>query len=453
MDELELAEWIGREAAQPVRRLDRVGYGASRATFIADLGGDDLVARVDTGDGPMAGTELSLHREAVVYRALAGTGVRIPRLRAESVDGTTLLIERASGTHEMTALADADRFVVYDDYVDALAELHMVDAGRLDLPGYRHPVDGPGHAREELDLWRTILRSRTSGPWSLAHFALAVLEQVAPASVSRTVLCHGDVGPGNFMHDGRRVTALLDWEFSHLGDPMDDLGWWVFRGHDMAGGCGDLAAQLRRWSAATGLPVDPVSIDYYRALVMVRWLVCVASALDNGGGGMDRSVYFGLVPVLAVRITRALASLTGHPLADPPTIPEPRRTPTAGVIDALAADLRGVIGPAATGSEAKRRLAAAELYLSHLHASDAMGPDLRSIALGDTARLLGEQPENDAAVGAIVATKVRSFVDSNAGDPGTLLDWFWNYAHRQVALWPLVAARALTPPTIVPTSI
>ncbi len=74
----------------------------------------------------------------------------------------------------------------------------------------------------------------------LAHLALEVLRRLAPASVPRTVVCHGDVGPGNFLHDGARVTALLDWEFAHLGDPMDDLAWWVFRGHDIAGDCGDL---------------------------------------------------------------------------------------------------------------------------------------------------------------------------------------------------------------------
>ena len=36
---------------------------------------------------------------------------------------------------------------------------------------------------------------------------------------------HGDPGPGNFVHDGRRVLAFTDWEFSHLGDPTED---WSF---------------------------------------------------------------------------------------------------------------------------------------------------------------------------------------------------------------------------------
>ena len=36
---------------------------------------------------------------------------------------------------------------------------------------------------------------------------------------------HGDPGPGNFIHDGSRVIAFTDWEFAHVGDPLED---WVY---------------------------------------------------------------------------------------------------------------------------------------------------------------------------------------------------------------------------------
>ena len=35
----------------------------------------------------------------------------------------------------------------------------------------------------------------------------------------------GDTGPGNLLHDGAHLTALLDFELAHLGDPMEDLAW------------------------------------------------------------------------------------------------------------------------------------------------------------------------------------------------------------------------------------
>lgn len=36
------------------------------------------------------------------------------------------------------------------------------------------------------------------------------------------------------MHKDGHLTGLIDWEFAHFGDPMDDLGWMAFRGR--AGG-------------------------------------------------------------------------------------------------------------------------------------------------------------------------------------------------------------------------
>lgn len=444
-----LAAWIASVSGRPVQRLSRVGSGSSRATYEVTLGDasdtDEAIARVDTGDGPMAGTELSLAREATVYRALAGSGVRIPRLRAAAKDGTVLLVDRAPGRHELDGLTPEARDRVLDDAIDALAEVHRLDVDALDLPGWRRPADGPAHAREELAVWGDILERRTSRPWPLAELARVVLDRLAPPTVARTVLCHGDVGPGNFLHDGTRVTALLDWEFAHLGDPMDDLAWWVFRGHDIAGGCGDLAAQLARWSAATGLAVDPAAVEYYRAFVMFRWLVSVAAVIDGGGAGLDRSVHFALVPVLAVRLTRSLATLLGVGLPSVPPAPTPRPTATAKVIDALAADLLGVIGPAVGTPEAGRRVGASQLYLSHLAAADALGPEVRVAALDDVARLTGTRPDDEGHGARLVAELVR------CPEPPLeeLIAWSWREAHRLVALWPLVAPRALTEPTPV----
>jgi aminoglycoside phosphotransferase (APT) family kinase protein len=443
----EISSWIASVAGGSVRSLQRVGYGASRATFVAEIDGTgDLVARVDTGDGPMAGTELSLEREAEIYRALAGTGVRIPALHAVSPDRSALLADRVPGTHEVDALADQDRFALYDDYLDAIAELHVVDAATLDLPSFRHPQDGPSHATCELDLWGGILATRTARPWPLAHYALSLLRCWAPTEVTRTVVCHGDVGPGNFMHDGRRVTALLDWEFCHLGDPMDDLGWWVFRGHDMAGGCGDLAAQLRRWSARTGLPVDARRVDYYRAFVMLRWLISISAPLDAETTTMDRSVYFGLLPVLSVRLPAALAALAGIDLGPPPEIPDDASPgPAEPVLRAMWGDLTDVIAPDLRSPDARRRAGGAMLYLAHLSALDRLGPTLAAADDDDLAEVLGRRPSTGPARERDLAAAIAG------GEPSVeVLRYFWRNGVRQAALWPPVVTRALGAPTLVP---
>jgi aminoglycoside phosphotransferase (APT) family kinase protein len=443
----ELRSWIEVETGRPVTAVERVSSGASRATYVVRFdAGADLVARVDTGDGPMAGTELSLPREAQAYRALADTDVRIPRLHAIEPAGRALLVDRAAGTHELTDLDPATRALVMDDYLDALADLHLVDPDGLELAGWRRPIGDQGHALAELDCWEGILRTRTSGPWPLARFACRALRLRAPTEVSRTVLCHGDVGPGNFLHDGRRVTAMLDWEFAHVGDPMDDLAWWVFRGHDMAGNCGDLAAQLARWSARTGLPVDVRSIDFYRAVVMLRWLVSVAVAIDAGGSGLDLSVHRALVPLLSVRLPRALAGLAEVELEDVEPLPDGGPGWASGAIDSLQADLTTVIAPTLTDPEARRRAAAAPLYLSHLAAVDHRGAAATEGELDDLAAVLGQRPDSVPLGHEALAAAI----DQGTVDDDVLLAHFWRAGNRLIDLWPAARPRAFSPATEVP---
>jgi aminoglycoside phosphotransferase len=50
------------------------------------------------------------------------------------------------------------------------------------------------------------------------------------ATKPATFLVHGDFGPNNVLLDHRAhaVTAVLDWEWAHAGDRLDDLAWTEF---------------------------------------------------------------------------------------------------------------------------------------------------------------------------------------------------------------------------------
>src|SRR5271166_2473222 len=50
------------------------------------------------------------------------------------------------------------------------------------------------------------------------------------SSGPRGVLVHGDFGPNNVLLDARArdVTAVLDWEWTHVGAPVEDLAWCEF---------------------------------------------------------------------------------------------------------------------------------------------------------------------------------------------------------------------------------
>ncbi|GAA1363851.1 phosphotransferase family protein [Streptomyces beijiangensis] len=102
--------------------------------------------------------------------------------------------------------------------------VHAADAGTLTLgflagvPG--QDLLGAGHAAEVLRACGELL-SRIHG--------------VDAPHESGTVLVHGDFGPHNVLLDPVtfEITAVVDWEFAHSGDPVQDLAWceWIVRMH------------------------------------------------------------------------------------------------------------------------------------------------------------------------------------------------------------------------------
>src|SRR5207244_2311892 len=103
--------------------FERTEGGHSRGTWLVDVAlahGEvrELVVRRDTGDGPLSGTEISLPREGVVYRALAETDVRIPRLVGVSPDGDALLVERAVGSDNLASLSADQQALVMRGFIE-----------------------------------------------------------------------------------------------------------------------------------------------------------------------------------------------------------------------------------------------------------------------------------------------------------------------------------------------
>jgi aminoglycoside phosphotransferase (APT) family kinase protein len=101
----------------------------------------------------------------------------------------------------------------------------------------------------------------------------------APAC-TRTVIMHGDFRLSNLLVEGSRITAVLDWELSTLGDPLADLAWLLddWRQPDdqaismpsptRAGEFPDRATMVDEYCRATGFDVD--RIGFYRGFSQWR---------------------------------------------------------------------------------------------------------------------------------------------------------------------------------------
>lgn len=435
-----LVHWVSTEAIGGTGALQRISAGSSRAMYrVARKDAPPLVLRVDTGGGPLAGSELTLRREAEVYGALSGRPVLIPRFHGLHDSGGAFLMDLAPGTHDLAALDEPARSAICDRFIEALADLHASDTGTLDLPSFRRPVDRRDHALFELDLWQQILEERLSGDLALGRCALSILRRLAPGYAGPAALCHGDVGPKNFMFEHGRITALIDWEQAHLGDPMDDLAWWIFRGHEWLGAAGSLPDQLRLWSARSGIALDAGRIVWYRTLVLVRWYIEIRTGMANGGSSQDRVPYLRLVAAIDIKLARALAQLLDVDLGPLPRL-EPDAHPLASdAIAALRVDLTEHILPALTEPEAHRRATSALEYLTHLNAIDRFGGAIRAQDRADRAECFG-------ATDAQSADDILSTAASGDRDMQTaLLRYAMRRGARHAYLWPTTLDRAHAP--------
>jgi len=313
LPEDELRGFVERIVGGPVVELQRTAMGSSRVTLLVDAldsqgQRQSLVLRHDSGDGPLSGTDIDLAHEAVVYRALANHPVRIPRLLAEAEDGRTLLVERAVGSEDFVGIQPPEqRAAVARDFAAALAELHAIDPATLDLPNTARPESAADHACFDLARWVEIQRTRVERPSEITLLAGDWLGAHPPSQLDRGALCHGDAGVGNFLHEGGKVTALLDWEFAHLGDPIDDVAWVLIRSH-LLGGEEEMRAALPVWSEHAAIALDPDRIAYYRAMVLLRMAISCQVALGHAGRGsaMDTTTYEILLPYLGFLLPQAL---------------------------------------------------------------------------------------------------------------------------------------------------
>jgi aminoglycoside phosphotransferase (APT) family kinase protein len=107
---------------------------------------------------------------------------------------------------------------------------------------------------------------------------------------------HGDFRNGNLLVGADGLEAVLDWELSHLGDPLEDLGWccvrsWRFGVPDrVVGGFGTLDDLLDAYAATSGARPDPEHVRFWTTLGTLKWgVICIAQSFTHLHG-LVRSV-------------------------------------------------------------------------------------------------------------------------------------------------------------------
>jgi len=196
-----------------------------------------------------------------------------------------------------------------------LATLHTIRPPRSDLPFLTMPEVSP--ARAAVAELRQCIDSISAARPAL-EYALCWLDANAPATPS-LVLCHGDFRTGNYLVEDGHLTGLLDWEFTHWGDPQQDLGWFCARcwrfGEDAreAGGIARRDALYRGYNAVADEPLDPASLAYWEILAAAKWATIALLQGERHLSGREPSLEFMLTGLMAGEMEYdALAEIGAH---------------------------------------------------------------------------------------------------------------------------------------------
>ncbi|MEU3420532.1 phosphotransferase family protein [Streptomyces murinus] len=261
--------------------------------------------------GHVLATAHDMKREHRVISALHPTCVPVPApvllCEDEEVLGAPFyMMEFVAGTPYRTSAQLAplgERRVrgAVLSLVDTLVELHAVDPGEVGLGDFGRPE---GYLDRQLRRWGKQLDASRNRELPGIDELHAALGRGLPGSPAATVV-HGDYRLDNVLIGADdRITAILDWEMSTLGDPLTDLGLLVMysRSLDLPNSPVSTTAEapghpapeelIERYAARSGRDVSAVSwyeaFAFFKLAVILEGIHYRFTLGQTVGRGFDR---------------------------------------------------------------------------------------------------------------------------------------------------------------------
>jgi aminoglycoside phosphotransferase (APT) family kinase protein len=418
-----VTDWIESTGGGALRDVVQVA-GGGRSGFAVDVAVADDIRRLflQRGGRGGVGSFMGFAREAEVYRALEPLGIPIPHVWGVDEELDVLLVDRAEGQVWFRPPRDpAVAEAVAQDFMVQLATWHSTPARELELPSFGPVRSVREHQLDQLAGIQALFEreDRDQPIDALARAQLEHLVGHVPGYDGEAVLVQGDTGPGNFMYAGERVTAIVDWELAHIGDPMDDVAWLSWRATQQ--GWPDFPTRLREYEAASGIDLDPARVRYYRLNACAR-LGPRFGLADMGegttrplgpAGAVDAAVDryadgSGMVMNMLHRRMRltAQADAMGIELPGREVRDEAPPLPHAALYDTVLGQLRDIVDRVDDRAVSNLAKGAAR-QVKYLEGLDRNRSLFETQELDDLGRLLGRTPPTVAAGRVELATAAR----------------------------------------------
>lgn len=382
----------------PLSDLKRLSGGASMQSWRFAWGGEPLILRrmpegLQGDDAAIDSGTLSLDGQADVIETAGEFGIIVPAVRARLTPddgiGEGFVMACAPGEALPQVLLRDPAYQpalerLPRQWAEQLAAIHAIPPARLPASlNHRAPADMLADLETR---WRDL-----GGVSPVYALAFGWLEQALPGTVEPR-LCHGDFRMGNLLVTPDGLSAVLDWELAHLGDPVQDLAFgcipsWRFGRYDKPlGGFARPEDMLAPYEAITGTAVDMARFRFWLVYSCLWWGVCCLVMADiwrrSDQSGPERLVIGRRVSEVEIDLLLMLANDL-PPAEGAMEWPSTQRAPENGVptgaalADAVSLWIDRQIGASASGhTRFEAKVAINALGMAARDA--ALGPGFRS---------------------------------------------------------------------------
>jgi len=394
---VDLRQWIAAVTGAERIEVKQVPGGASRQAWFVDAGtGSDtqpLFLRYDPRAPDPASAFHPLQVEAEIMAELYRHGVTVPRVIAAHPQQQAVLLERVGGDTWFRLIKDPDEQVrTAKDFIDKLAALHRIDASELAIESLGPAGPVAGHVRAEI----AAMHERVNGyrkPAPLLRFCIDWLDRNVPNYDGPTVLVQGDTGPGNFMYADGAVTAIVDWELAHFGDPMDDIAWLSLR--TVQDTFTDFPARIAEYERLSGHRIDEDRVWYYRLFAETRLASMSPGSVDIRASAPADSPDAGNSLIYGMLHRRLLVEALAHAVGIPEVeveLPDDNHRSEYSPVYEAAASAMSAASARSTDALTQRYVKGAARLVKYLAEVDRIGAVVDAQETAELTSVLGQPP-------------------------------------------------------------
>ncbi|MBM3133492.1 MAG: phosphotransferase family protein, partial [Chloroflexi bacterium] len=272
-----------------------------------------FVARLKAVSGPQVFPEYDLAKQYRIVELLQNTDVPVPRLYGYEADESVIgvpfyIMGRVEGRLPLEnppypaqgwlkECTTAERAEIWKSGIEAFARIHKLDWKKLGFGFLDRPERGAIPLDQELHYYREFYDwTRKGRRHPLCEETMAWLDANKPAR-EPVGLCWGDAKLGNMVFKGTHCEAVFDWELVHLGNPVDDVAWYLMLDACLSEGCGiprldgflSREETVAHWERASGLKAQ--NFEYYEVFSAYRFSLImyriISMRKETGGWPAD----------------------------------------------------------------------------------------------------------------------------------------------------------------------